>query len=61
MKNGKKPTVAQRNFMTEQGVNFKSWLVVKDTPQEMVLVSRNVKGKPRHNQIKALKKESKGK
>jgi len=56
MKNGKKPTVAQCEFMKSHGVIFKNWLVVKDTPQQMEIVSRKVKGKPKPNQIKVLVK-----
>lgn len=56
MKNGKKPTIAQCDFMKLHGVDSSKWLVVKDTPAQMEIVSRNVKGKPRHNQIKSLVK-----
>lgn len=40
MKNGKKPTVAQRKYITNKGLNAENWLVVKDTPTEMVLIHR---------------------
>lgn len=40
MKNGKRPTVAQKKFMTSWKLNPADWLVVKDTPDEMVLVHR---------------------
>lgn len=56
MKNGKKPTVAQRKFMEKHVKDTSKWLVVKDTPYEMQLVSINVKGKPKHNQKKVLTK-----
>lgn len=56
MKNGKKPTVAQRRLMEKHVKDTSKWLVVKDTPTEMEVVSRNVKGKPKHNQIKVLTK-----
>lgn len=56
MKNGKKPTVAQRKFMKMHVKDTSKWLVAKDTPNEMELVSRNVIGKPKHNQIKTLTK-----
>jgi len=41
MKNGKKPTLAQRKLMEENRLNSNNWLVVKDTPEKLVLVSRN--------------------
>ena len=41
MKNGKKPTVAQRKLMTSWHLNWENWLVVKDTPQSMVVVHRH--------------------
>lgn len=41
MKHGKCPTVAQRKFIKEHGLNAESWLVVKDTPEQMVLVHRH--------------------
>ena len=40
MKNGKKPTVAQRKFIKAHGLNAENWLVVKDTPEEMVVIHR---------------------
>ncbi len=40
MKNGKKPTLAQKKFLQENGLAPKKWLVVKDTPGEMEVVSR---------------------
>lgn len=40
MKHGKKPTVAQRKLIKANGMNAENWLVVKDTPEEMVLVHR---------------------
>ena len=41
MKNGKKPTVAQCKLMTQWGLDYRNWLVVKDTPEQMVIVHRN--------------------
>lgn len=41
MKQGKKPTVAQCNFMQSKGLVPKNWLVCKDTPTIMVVKSRN--------------------
>lgn len=40
MKNGKKPTYEQRKVIQRWGLDTYDWLVVKDTPQEMVLVNR---------------------
>lgn len=40
MKHGKKPNVRQCKFMQKNGLDSTQWLVAKDTPAEMVLVSR---------------------
>lgn len=40
MKNGKKPTVAQRMHIRYYRLNDANWLVVKDTPEEFVIVHR---------------------
>ncbi len=40
MKNGKKPTLAQKKFLQENGLAPEKWMVVKDTPEEMEVVSR---------------------
>lgn len=40
MKHGKKPTVAQRELMSRWHLNWQNWLVVKDTPGEMVICHR---------------------
>lgn len=40
MKNGKKPTVSQCNFIKSKGLNPADWLVVKDTSELMMLVHR---------------------
>lgn len=40
MKHGKKPTVAQKKLMAQFRLNHTDWLVVKDTPDQMVLVHR---------------------
>lgn len=40
MKNGKKPTLAQKKFLQENGFASEKWLIVKDTPDEMEIVSR---------------------
>ena len=41
MKHGKKPTYEQRKLLLENGYDPAAWLVVKDMPAEMVIVSRN--------------------
>jgi hypothetical protein len=41
MKHGKKPTLAQRKLIQKKGLIADNWLVVKDTPTEMVLVHRH--------------------
>ena len=40
MKNGKRPTFEQRKLIERQKLDSTMWLVVKDTPTEMVLVHR---------------------
>lgn len=46
MKHGKRPTVAQKKLITQWGLNYSNWLIVKDTPAEMVIVHR-LSGKQR--------------
>ena len=41
MKHGKKPTRSQRMFIRSKRLNPENWLVVKDTPSEMLLVHRH--------------------
>lgn len=41
MKHGRKPTVNQCKFIKAHGLIPENWLVVKDTPEEMVLVHRH--------------------
>ncbi len=45
MKNGKKPTVAQRKLMQKWKLNSADWLVVKDEPTQMTLVHRHFDNK----------------
>lgn len=40
MKNGKKPTLAQKKFLKGKGLVPDNWLIVKDKPEELVIVSR---------------------
>lgn len=54
MKHGKKPTVAQRKLMQKWKLDPANWLVVKDTPSEMVLVHRHF-----DNKTKKIPKEVK--
>ena len=41
MKHGKKPTRKQVAFIQSKRLNPGNWLVVKDTPEKMVLVHRH--------------------
>lgn len=41
MKHGKKPTREQRKLLQKWKLDTYNWLVVKDTPTEMVLVHRH--------------------
>lgn len=45
MKHGKKPTAAQRKLMQTWKLDPANWLVVKDTPTEMVLIHRHFNDK----------------
>ena len=45
MKNGKKPTVAQRKLMQKWKLNSADWLVVKDETTQMTLVHRHFDNK----------------
>ena len=54
MKHGKKPTVAQRKYISAHKLNAENWLVAKDTSTEMVLVHRHFDGKTR-----VIRKETK--
>ena len=47
MKHGKKPTRAQRAHIQYYRLNAENWLVVKDTPEEFVIVHR-LSGKTRN-------------
>lgn len=40
MKNGKKPTLAQKKLLRTKGLVPENWLIVKDTPEFMEIVSR---------------------
>ncbi len=40
MKNGKNPTKAQKKYLKGCGLNPDNWLIVKNTPEEMLLVHR---------------------
>ena len=46
MKNGKKPTLAQKKFLQGKGLVPENWLIVKDTPVELVVVLKRT-GKTR--------------
>ena len=49
MKHGKKPTVAQKKFIKESGLNPENWLISKNTAEEMVILHRHTEN------IKVLK------
>lgn len=40
MKHGKRPTVRQLKLMRELGINNDSWLVERETKDELVIVHR---------------------
>lgn len=40
MKNGKRPTVDQRKLIQAKGLNSDNWLVVKNTPEMMLIQNR---------------------
>lgn len=40
MKQPKKPTLAQKRFMTESGLDWKTWNVAEETDDAMVLISK---------------------
>ena len=40
MKNGKVPTLAQKKFLKEKGLDPDAWLVVKSTNKSLEVVSR---------------------
>lgn len=43
MARGKRPTVAQRNFIENEKLKSSDWLITKDTPDLMELVNRDSK------------------
>ena len=53
MKNGKVPTLEQKKIMKAHGLNPDSWLVVKNLPDSLTIVSRmslkKVGSKPKKN------------
>ncbi|MDE8676423.1 DUF6906 family protein [Priestia aryabhattai] len=40
MKNGKRPSKAQKVRMSEEGLNPSEWLVVKNLPHKLEIVNR---------------------
>lgn len=52
MKNGKNPTKAQKQFLREHRFNPDNWLIVKNTPEEMLLVHRYTSSTRRINKRK---------
>ena len=53
MKNGKRPTRAQKKLMSQYKLNYENWLVIKDTPEQMTVVHRY------SNQTRVIPKEDK--
>lgn len=55
MKNGKVPTLEQKKIMKAHGLDPDSWLVVKNLPDSLTIVSRmslkKVGGKPKQRTI----------
>lgn len=45
MKHGKRPTAAQRKLLQKWKLNAGDWLVVKATPEQLVLVHRHFDGR----------------
>ena len=41
MKHGKKPTVAQRKLITKWKLDWRDWLVERETLSELVLIHRH--------------------
>ncbi len=41
MKHGRNPSARQRAIIKASGLNVENWLIVKDTPEKMVLVHRH--------------------
>ena len=58
MKNGKKPTLAQKKLLQDNGLDSENRLIVKDTPEEMVIVSR-IGLQRRSGKTKTIKKAKK--
>ena len=59
MKHGKNPTLAQKKFIAAKRLKPENWLIVKDTPEEMVLVSKE-NAKNGVNKQKVILKEQRG-
>lgn len=41
MKHGVKPTVAQRKLMTKWKLDWRDWLVERETPTQLILIHRH--------------------
>lgn len=57
MKNGKTPTLAQKKYLKSHGLVPDAWLVVKDTPGYMEVVSRAEISRCRMRQIEGAGKK----
>lgn len=49
MKQGKRPTRAQKRFIQDKKLNSRNWLVTKDTPSMMEIVHRDSGSIKRYN------------
>lgn len=60
MKNGKRPTLAQKKLLKLKGLVPENWLIVKDTPELMEIVSRVELKKvlPKKRKTRIISKES---
>lgn len=54
MKHGKKPTLKQKKLMKAARLNCENWLVIKDTPKELIIQNRQT------GKIREIRKEAIG-
>lgn len=52
MKHGKNPTVRQKKLMRAARLNCENWLVIKDTPKEMIVQNRHT------DKLREIRKEA---
>lgn len=46
MKRGRKPNKRQKIFLTQNGLDYNNWLIVRDNQKEFIVVNR-ISGKTR--------------